>query len=175
MIILELRKRAFLGEVPIESFTITAVVIDHVVLLNPFHLAKLGRTQREEHRLSPPVSWPDLARATPHAVWVRAKASIVFVVPKACYEGCQGPVSLNPSTLGCPLICVPQTWVSIHGLWVWEVDLWIVVVAEDSNWDTIDKPPAKKIKKKIKWRIANHPFGGGGECRRSWTKVYNNN
>ncbi|CAI0390106.1 unnamed protein product [Linum tenue] len=48
---------AFRWHIAVESLEIVAVVVDHVIISHPLHLALLGRAQLFVCRRCPPVSW----------------------------------------------------------------------------------------------------------------------
>ena len=118
MIILVLWKWTFLGELSLEPLGISAVIVDHIVVSDPIHLTTLRITKFEVLRISPPVGGI-FAGAFSNAVCIRAVASIRLVVLQACCKWCMTPVSFDPTTLGCPLVCIPQTGICLSLIHIW--------------------------------------------------------
>lgn len=102
-----------------KALGILAIVVDHVVLLNPLYSLLPRGTQW--------LGKPCLFRRTGRRGRTRGRARR----PNACLgvevsvRGCEGgfaPICLNKSTTCCPVICIPKAWVYPHCLVLWEWD-----------------------------------------------------
>ena len=132
---------AFGSHLPIETLVICAVVINHVVISNPFQLTLLIPIQLLVNRGGPPVSLAGKGTLE------NAKGSIPLTsscieFTQTGLEWCTGPVNFNQTASCCPVISVPQTRVDLHSLLVWETNSFTLVVPEDPNRYTINIPPA---------------------------------
>ena len=98
-----------------ESLGIFAIVIGHVIVPHPFHLAFASDIELF------PDPW--VADGVSKArFWftrrcsVRPSTGIDVEVPKRSNEGCFCPICLNSSTTCCPVISFPKTGVNPHWL-----------------------------------------------------------
>ena len=111
-----------------ESLGVRAVIVDHVILLHPFHsLLACGIK----------LLWVPLCTGGGRSgsIWTarrcsrRPDAGISIEVPIGGSEGSLAPVCLDKPTSCCPVICIPETGVYPHGLvlWVWNTN-WLRVL-----------------------------------------------
>lgn len=103
--------------------SISAIIIDQVISPNPHQLMTLMHIKLRHNWLIPPV--PLLgATATPlHVINSRSRnrtlAGIDLEPFVGSYKWRVGPVSLDPSSLGGPVICIPYWAVNSHCLVLW--------------------------------------------------------
>ena len=137
---LELSSITFWWHLPIEPFSVFAVIIYHVVLLDFIKLSQLRSTELCISWRSPPVCW-GLSGTLTNAGYSIPVTSSWPKVAKACREWCVGPIGFHAASLSCPIICIPQAGIYPHTLLVRETYPLLFVVPENSYWDTINIPP----------------------------------
>ena len=95
-----------------EPSTISAVVIDHVVVLNPNQLVVLVDVKLGQHRLIPPVLRVSIAAALLGVIGSshrnRALTGIDVKAFVRCNKGSMGPIGLDPPALCGPVVGVPD-------------------------------------------------------------------
>ncbi|KAG6589933.1 Transmembrane protein 234-like protein, partial [Cucurbita argyrosperma subsp. sororia] len=114
-IVLELSSITFWWHLPIEPFSVFAVIIYHVVLLDFIKLSQLRSTELCISWGSPPVCW-GLSGTLTNAGYSIPVTSSWPKVAKACREWCVGPIGFHAASLSCPIICIPQAGIYPHTL-----------------------------------------------------------
>jgi len=142
---LELWLEAFRRHLCIESFGVSAIIIDHVIVSDPIQLTQLSITQLLVCGRSPPIG-RDIWRTLVDADCSIPLASPCSKIIQSSYEWCTTPICLNKSTSCCPIICIPQAGINLHSLPVWESNALIFIVAVHPNWYTINVPPEEATK-----------------------------
>lgn len=140
LFILKLLFKTFRWYLSIEPFSIFAVVIDHVVISYPLHLAQLVIAQLAVCKGCPPVSRVAGSTLT-DADWSIPLASPCPKIAVSCYKGCTTPINLNSPTLSCPVISIPQAGINPHSLFVWVSNPLIFIVTKNTDWHAINMPP----------------------------------
>lgn len=108
------RNRAFWWKSLGKPFGIPAVVVDHVILLDPLELLGPSRVQS----LVPPPGlggWAGWLSGHPYTC-------ICTKIPVGCDKWWIGPVDLDEAPACGPVISVPEARIKAHGLifWVWD-------------------------------------------------------
>lgn len=100
-----------------ESLWISTIVVNHVILLYPFHSLLACRIQL----LREPII---------------VVGDICIEVPIRSCEGGMRPVGLNKTTPCCPIISIPETRVDSHWLVLWEWNtqwFWVLELSDRSS------------------------------------------
>lgn len=127
---------AFMREALWESLSVFAVIIDHVIILNPFHLTLACKI-----KVLPEPWVADGVREG--RIWTARRCSIIpntsidTKVSIGSNEGCLCPINLDKSTSCCPVISIPKTRVNPHLLVLREWNTNSFQVLEFSNWNAI--------------------------------------
>lgn len=91
---------------------ITAIVINHVISLNPQKLVALVGAELRHGGLVPPVALLHTAGAATGVFSSRhrggAGAGVDLETRVGGYEGCVGPICFDASALRGPIVCVPD-------------------------------------------------------------------
>lgn len=131
---------ALWGHVPVEPLIVLAVIVDHVVVSHPLHLALLIVAQLAVVGWRPPVTW-HAGSTLANAPWAGPCASPRPKVAVVGPEGCPTPVGLDPAALGCPVVCIPQARIEPHPLLVRVWNPFLLVVSVHPDGDAVDVPP----------------------------------
>lgn len=131
---------AFRREALWESLGISAVIVDHILVLYPFQLVLAWQIKFFPHprfNIGDEIVLGIIGVARRSSM--RPNASIVGVeVPIVGREWCLAPVYLDESTSCCPVVRIPQTRIQPHWLvfWVWNTKG--LPVLEFSNGDSVN-------------------------------------
>lgn len=140
-----------------KPFFVFAVIVDHVILLNPFHLPLFTVIKR----LPVPVIVAGIGLGRPRIArsWgtpIRNTSITVIEILIGSSEGSFGPICLDKSTSCCPVVGIPKARVYFHGLISWEWDSNWLQVLEFPNGNAIDVET--KIQKIHPRRTVNKQF-----------------
>lgn len=131
-----------------EPSGVGAVVIDHVMGLNPYKLVALVHTELRQCRLVPPI--PLLCTAATILGNIscshrnRALTGINFKALVGGDEGRMGPVCLHSPALRGPVVCIPNWAVHAHGLVLGKWYSSVFQIGMHSYWGLIHHKPVNK-------------------------------
>lgn len=145
--------RTLLGHLTVEPLSIFTVVVDHVVVSNPFHLPRLAVTQLAVYGRAPPVSCGS-GSALHNANWPAPPACSCPEPAESSGERCAVPINLNQSTSSCPVIGVPYARINSHCFLVGIRNPHAFIVGEDSDRKSVDEPPGESIERDRHLRLA---------------------
>ena len=103
---LELLFETLRRRLSVESFDVSAVVIDHVIPPDPIQLCLLTVTQLVVIGRRPPIR-RDIGGTLTDANWSTPLASPCSKMMKPGYEWCSAPINLNKAASCRPVICIP--------------------------------------------------------------------
>lgn len=90
---------AFLREALGKPLRVVAVVVDHVVVMHPFHLLYVGGDGGLVH--------PGRGRGTARGAGARPRAPVDGHIAEGSCEGSLRPVGLHSTSLRCPVLSIP--------------------------------------------------------------------
>lgn len=126
--------RAFFGKALGKSLCVSAVIVNHVVVLHPFEFLFAAGIQS----LIEPITsrgWAWSARRFSR----RPDTSFGIKVPVRGRERSFAPVCLDKSASCSPVVGIPDTWLYPHRLVFWKWDAHALQVFELSNRCPIDR------------------------------------
>ena len=137
----ELWSLAFGWETLREAFQVSAVVVNHILLLHPTNPSSICC-----------IKCLILPRISLQRIWIVdtrwwprwPNTSIGLKISVRGFEWCFGPVSLHKPPSRCPIIGIPEAWVNPHGLAVGEWNTKWFQVVEHSYRNVIYQKPDKQ-------------------------------